>query len=224
MGPQENQNYTDGVQASLYENGVVIANEFAFDSGVCVLPVAEDAPESEGELASWSPVVILRLHAPYRVRRTNYRADKSTNPPVMPTPEKDSGTFVFVGGSLGVRNVLNQSYSTYDWTVNTDFLYVENNVSRNRDGYVLGVPPWKTVSSAANEAGIAAATPTVGAVAHAGREVLVAKNMGDNISPDAASAGTYLYNMPSYLPGTFFSDNLVNGGAPVTPVPQDQQA
>lgn len=209
------QNHTDGVQASLYDQGVEIDNVFEFDPGVCVLPVAEDPPDSEGELATWSPVVILRLHAPYRIRKTRYDASKSNNPPVMPTPEKDSGNFVFLGGALGVKNSMNQSYHSFDWRCVSEYSYVENNVSRNQDGYVLGTGPWNTLTAEINKLNFSPSARTVGAVAHAGEEVLVAAGMGDAIVPDANSAGTYSYNMNSYLPGTFFSDNLVNGGQPV---------
>lgn len=216
--PQANQNYTDGVQAGQYENGVVVDNEFTFDPGVCVLPIAEDPPESEGELATWSPVVILRLHAPYRVRMTRYDATKSNNPPVMPTPQKDSGNFVFCGGTMSVRNTLNQSFNTFDWMSNCVYTYVENNVSRNQDGYVLGIPPWDTVTSTINAAIYSPASPTVGAVAHAGPDVLLAAGLANAMqAPDQLSAGTYVYNMQSYLPGSFFSDNLINGGVPVVP-------
>lgn len=215
-------NPTDSVQGSLYEQGMEINNDFEFDPGVCILPLAEDPPESEGELATWSPVVVLRLHAPYRMRKTRYSAIKTNNPPIMPTPEKDSGSFIFVGGSLNVQNSLNQSYISFDWTVTTDFLYIENCVSRNQDGYVLGTPPWRWETNTINAMGNAQANAIIGAVAHAGPDVLVAANMGANIIPDLQSAGTYMYNMSNYLPGTFFSDNLVNGGIPVNPVPVQQ--
>lgn len=209
---------TDGVQSTLYETGVPIENTFEFDPGVCILPIAEDPPQSEGQLATWSPVVVLRLHAPYRIRNTKYSAIKSNNPPVMPPPQ-DTGNFVFLGGNLVVVTSLNQSFNSFDWQVGTQYSYVENNVSRTQDGFVLGVPPWMWQSSQINTINNNPATPTVGAVAHAGLEVLYAVTMGQNILPDRPSVGTYNYNMPSYLPGTFFSDNLVNGGTPVVPPP-----
>jgi hypothetical protein len=223
MPVSPSQNYTDSVQGSLYEQGMEISNDFDFDPGVCILPLAEDPPESEGELATWSPVVVLRLHAPYRQRKTRYNTAKTNNPPIMPTPEKDSGAFIFVGGTLSIQNVMNQSYISFDWLVQSEYIYVENCVSRNQDGYVLGMPPWRWETNAINAAGFAPAAPTIGAVSHAGSDVLVAAAMGGNIVPDQDSTGTYFYNMTNYLPGRFFSDNLINGGIPVNPVPPVSQ-
>lgn len=199
----------DSAQQPLYQGGVDIANDYAFESGVCVLPIAEDPPESEGELQTWSPVRVMRLHAPYRIRRQSYTARKQNNPPVVPEPA-DTGKFIFLGGAMGVSNVLNQGYANYDWVVSTEFSYVENCVSRPEDGLVLGAPPWDTDIEVVNRFNIQPATPTIGAISEAGAEAKVGFQMGVDTEAAEFDFGVYGYNNRSFFPGQFFSDELFN--------------
>lgn len=215
-------NPSDIVQAPQYEEGVSIQNTYDLDPGVCVLPIAEDPPTSQGELQTWSPVVILRLHAPYRVRNTSYDALKSHAPPIMPRPG-DTGKFVFVGGSLTAVNVLNQSYGSFDWAVSAQYSFVENCVSRTQDGFVLGSPPWPWLSSVVASNSF---PPTnnngIGAISQAGTDAQIGLTMAQtvpsltqplNIGLGAVvQPATYIYTIPSYLPGVFFSADLVDGG------------
>lgn len=210
MPPPQNPN--DGLQANNYTEGMAVNNLFDFSSGVCVLPIAEDPPESEGELATWSPVVVLRLHAPYRMRKTTYAADKSNTPPVMPSPQKDSGKLIFMGGQMNVTNRMNASNCMWDWTSICDFTYIENCVSRTQDGFVLGAAPWIYESSALEAMIVPPANPTIGAISEAGIEARIGYTQGQMVN--FANPLSYTYNIPSFLPGQFFSDQMVDGVVP----------
>lgn len=207
----------DNAQLDLYQVGVDVQNDYRLDPGVCVLPVAEDPPDaSSGQLAAWSPVAVLRLHAPYRVRRAKYREEKQNNPPVAPAPG-DTGAFVFVGGSIAFTNQLNSTFRNYDWVVGAEYVYVENCVSRNEDGFVLGLAPWTWDTTTLNLQNGGLTIPQFGAVAQGGPDVLVGFLQGqlavNGQTGDLNAA--WGYNTTSYYPGTFLSDDLTNGGQPV---------
>jgi hypothetical protein len=121
---------TDTNQAGrdLYQGGQGVLNEYAFDPGVCVLPVAEDDPGG----ADWSPVVVCRLHAPFRTRKTRYDSQKQQNPPVVPTPA-DTGAFVFSRPQDGLVLGL----PAYTWTSSLENLQgIGQATPANLDGAV----------------------------------------------------------------------------------------
>lgn len=202
------------VQTPLYYGGEDIKNAYAFMSGVCVLPLAEEPPTDEFELETWSPVVIARLHAPYRIRRVVYDVEKQNTPPVIPTPGVDAGKFVFVGGALGIHPVQNQTFTMWDWKVAAEYVYVEDCVSRPEDGFVLGTPPWEWQSTL--EAVLPPGTPTIGAISQAGTEPRMGYTAGETIDTEDGM-NPYFYSFPSYLPGAFLNDSLINGGEYQTP-------
>jgi hypothetical protein len=215
-----NINPIDQLQSVLYEQGCDISNVYTPRPGVCVLPLAEDPPTDPFELYSYSPVAVLRLHAPYRERRVSYVTNKDSAPPVVPAPV-DAGSFKFVGGTIGVHNTLRQDQLGFDWQTVTDYSFVELAVPLPGDGLVLGTPPWiwSPVALAVQSGTVQPAEPTFGSVATAGSEVLYAKGAGDSIDP---SSGAYAYQFPSYFPGTFFNNFLVNGGPPTISDPRPQ--
>lgn len=214
----------DQKQAPLYPAGVDIVNDYQFEPGVCILPLAEDPPEmsdeetgdNTGALKDWSPVVVLRLHAPYRVRRQTTSAKKQNTPPVVPSPA-DAGKFVFAGGAISIANALNMTNANFDWLVNTEYVFVENCVSRNQDGFVLGAPPYDTLIETGNSQafGILPSQlptgmgPEFGAVASAGSEAQTGWMMAQNLFSEANN-GVYGYNNRSFYPGNFLDDKLSN--------------
>lgn len=211
----------DDVQAPQgYPNGVGINNNYRLESGVMVLPVAEEPPTDVASLAAWSPVVTLQLHAPYRIRRVRYDTRKVQNPPIVPKPA-DAGAFVFLGGVVGISNSLNSTLGSFDWDVVTDYAFVENCVSRPQDGFVLGLPPWTWVTSQENslmfggalEVGAAiGGAGVVGAIARAGPDAKVGYQMGKQAALYISKNEGWGYNTPSFFPGDFFNGNLVNAG------------
>lgn len=220
------------VQAGLYPDGVGKFNEYDLVPGVCILPVAEDPPTSASELRDYSPVIVARLHAPYRIRRVRYDAKKDNNPPVgIPAPD-DAGKFVFVGGTISVQTRVNSSLVNYDWNVGAEYLFVENCVSRVEDGFVLGssmVPPAMAQENAQTVGGnvfapagslsvgaIGAALGTSGpqgAIVSAGVDAKTGYRMAQTIN----FFGRWGYNQDSFLPGEFFNDRIVNGDLNVQP-------
>ena len=183
----------DIYQAPLY-NGIGQGNEYTLVPGVCILPLAEDPPTTDQDLATYTPIVIAQLHAPYRLRKYNSVAHKQNNPPVVPSP-MDQGSFVFMGGNIQF-------------------------VSRVKDGFVLGSAfPYTTTS---DQAGIASylnnPTPTIGAIANAGNNAIAGYNLGNQIVPNDFSQyptgmnPQWSYSLAAFYPGNFFNDQLANGG------------
>lgn len=218
----------DLYQAPLY-NGIGQSNEYSLVTGVCILPLAEDPPTDPEELANYSPVIIARLHAPYRIRKYNSIAPKQNNPPVVPSPI-DQGAFIFTGGVIQFVTKLNNTGLAYDWIVNTGYTFVENCVSRLEDGFVLGsVMPYTTNSDQAGISAYGQTTPTIGAISSAGPNAIAGYNLGNLIAPltddngppqsggssDNLNTGmspNWIYNLGAFFPGNFFNDQLVNGG------------
>lgn len=202
--------YTD-VQAPLYKNGADVKNEYEMDPGVCVLPIAQDPPTSAGELSTWSPVVVLRLHAPYRIRKVRYDITKTNNPPILPSPQ-DAGKFVFVGGSIEFSTAANGTLVNYDWSTVAQYTYIEDCVSRVQDGFVLGRVPWNDPTAGTNAIYYGQGpNPQIGAVSQAGVDALAGYNMGISLLT-GISSGAWGYNQDSFFPGTLFNDQFVNGG------------
>lgn len=185
-----------------YLNGPGIHNRFHIVEGVCVLPVAEAPPTDAGELAEWSPVAVMRLHSPYRIRRSSFAATKQTRPPVLPAPGSE-GKFEFVGGSLDFATVPNAN--TFDWYCGTEFVYVENCVSRTIDGFVLGTGPFQF--PAQQQAELSTGNPLAsspGAISQAGGDAK--RGFSDQ------SNGPNSYTSMSFFPGLFFNSEMNNGG------------
>jgi hypothetical protein len=207
----------DSNQANLY-TAEGYNNAYELRPGVCILPLAEDPPSLEDGLESWSPVVVLQLHAPYRIRKVIHLSEKKNNPPPIPS-SADQGSFIFIGGSVSIQNTLNTTFCNFDWSVGCVYTFVENCVSREQDGYVLGSSPFTWASDAENKmSGYSA--PTVGAVAHSGVDVLVGYRQGLQIVGNLVTGNLqerWGYNTPCYYPGTLVYSELVNGGTPIVP-------
>lgn len=198
-------NPNDIVQSTLYD-GITNANSYDMMPGVCILPLAEDPPTDLESLAEYSPVVIARLHAPYRIRKYNFSEHKQNNPPVIQTPE-DTGAFVFVGGSLSFYTQFNSTWWNSDWTVDGSYIYIENCVSRPQDGFVLGsVTPFTNDPDASATSYYTGDSEqpqiTIGAIAFAGDNAQAGFIYGQYI------AGLYQGSLPTEIDG--------NGGTPIS--------
>ena len=203
--PQQYPDDSRQAGGGLYEDGYPITNEYRFDPGVCALPVAEDPTDDP----TWSPVVICRLHSPYRVRTVAYRGSKNSTPPVAPAPES-AGRFTFLSGALSISNAPNATFQNFDWTVNADYVFVETCVSRKEDGFVLGSPPFLYAPTAENAAAAGYGSPQYGAVAAAGKAARLGYLMGNLATPGGDLAVNWGYNEPSFYPGNFLNSGLVN--------------
>lgn len=208
---QQSLNANDNSSATLYYEGPGITNSYHIEQGVCVLPLAEDPPVDPMALRLWSPVVLLRLHSPYRIRKTDLVTKKLSAPPVIPSP-KDTGAFVFLGGDLNFTTVVNGSQN-FDWTVQTTYLYAEYCVSDPEDGFVLGNPgfAYPTQNENASSMGGTPAVVSNGAIFYAGQDAKIGWAIANGFG---GLLGSGPYNTFSYFPGTFFNDNLMNGEAP----------
>ncbi len=222
--------FTQEQVAVNYLDGPTFINEYDLVEGVAILPVAESPPDNPSELQNWSPVVRIRLHSPYRIRTARFRALKQNGPPVLPGPG-DQGAFIFTGGSVLFNNVYVKN-GVFNWDCTATYQYVENCVSRTIDGFVLGVPaiPYpvtegllSVIGGVLGGAGIGGfAVPSPGAIAYAGDQAKIGWTSQNTLGPD-------LYNYPTFFPGVFFNDGLMNASlsstsgtgpsGPVQPVP-----
>lgn len=201
-------------QTLLYPEGMGLKNDYVFEPGVCVLPVAGVPPADIDANTDWSPVVVLRLHAPYRLRKMNYVVPrKQNNPPVLPTPG-NAGSFVFVGGTVNVVNYLNTSYQSFDWTAEANYVYVEDCVSRPQDGLVLGAPPFTSpVDQRYLDGGNKVPVPAYAGAVYTAGELAVA-GCNSLTSEGVVNSGLWQYSNPSYFPGVLFNDYIANAGPP----------
>src|ERR1700723_3620445 len=130
--------------------GYGIDNEYTLEEGLCILPLATPGPV-EGE----SPVAIIRLYNPYRIRKMKWAANKTGNPPVIPSPVTPStgepgnpdnnygnSYFTFLGGTLNLAlPTINNSAGGFNWGASGEYLYVETVPSNPDDGFVIGSYP-----------------------------------------------------------------------------------
>lgn len=204
-GPAVYANDQNG--SPLYKDGPGIVNAFRIVEGVFAIPVAEAPPTDPSELAAWSPVEMIRLHSPYRIRKTAFASTKQTRPPVMPSPGSE-GKFEFIGGDLGFSTVPNGP--SFDWSCQSEYVYVENCVSRTIDGFVLGMAPFQYPEQKQGE--LYAGNPTIsspGAISEAGSDARRGFSDQNN--------GPNNYTAISFFPGLFFNSEIANGGLGSSP-------
>jgi hypothetical protein len=207
----ETTNPFDSSQArvDLYDEAACLDN-YRFLPGVVCLPVAEDPPAVG--LNSWSPVVVIRIHAPYRERMSKYKLQKQQNPPILPKPES-VGKFVFTGGQIAIDKKLNTTAQRFDWACETEYVFVENCVSRPRDGLVLSYPPFSWLSDEENlVAGFPPGGSLTGAVSSAGSIAQNGYKIADAQSGDIQADGPWSYNTTAFFPGQLFNASILNGG------------
>lgn len=196
----------DQTQADNY-TGTQIDNEFSFEEGVVMLPVAlTDADIAAGK----SPVAIGRLHPPIRLKRVRYQAKKQNAPPILPAPTS-TGNFIFLGGKLNLPTpIINQTYTQFDWKATAEYIFVEDNRSEYEDGFVLTDPPWQYQSQSQNFSSLGGVVnPPNGAAAEGGLDVQVGYTMSLLIDPNSPAG--WGYNCPSFYPGIFFNAAIVDG-------------
>jgi len=207
-------------QVNFYEDADIL-NVYTFMQGICVLPIAEQPPTDLTALAAWSPVVTLQLHAPYRIRKYSSGTKKQNNPPVVAAPD-NSGAFVFVGGSIGFSCGFNQTMYNSDWNVDTEYVFIENCVSRPQDGFILGKLPASITVDTDNLVTVTPGSPTIGAVAQASQVAKVGWQQGISIlvtpsqnplpnDPGLLKDG-WTYNTQAFFPGQLLNGTMVNGG------------
>lgn len=206
----------DQYQPQLYDSTGAF-DEYEIVSGLVVIPIAEQPPESQSELIDWSPVRVVRVHPEYRIRRTSFRNRKTGSPPVLPSP-KSSGALIFLGGTLAFQQPqLNSSLVMYNWEGMGQYEFVENCRSSVDDGFLLTNKPFTQTIQAENQLAFQGGQQVaLGAVAQAGDDAKSGYVLAQQTS---LLTTNYSYSCPSYIPSLFFNEDLVNGAAPiVTPI------
>lgn len=190
-----------------------IANVYTVNPGTIILPLGESPPINPEELKVWSPVVILKIHSPYKIRNVRYASHKQNNPPHIPAPE-DSGSFVYLGGTISIVNAPNITAVGNDWTVISDYTYIENGVYLKENGLILGTPVYAPhyTSIAFRESGISNPNELFGSLRKSGHHILVDHK---NAVHYQFRNGIGSYVGGSFFPGYFFDSYLVNGGPPI---------
>jgi hypothetical protein len=217
----------DELQATLYKS-YNCDNNYRLVEGVVALPVAE---EPDADDPAWSPVVLVRLHAPYRVRTVSVAATKSNTPPMLPKPG-DAGAFAYLGSEFSIPTPsINADQRNFDWAAGATYTYVETVKPNATDGFVLGMTPWTWVTQLDNASVYGLATLATGSIENAGRVTAgaygatgAAADAGLDVATGVLQAGgvdfgspTYVYSTPSFYPSSFLNADIVNGG----PVPEE---
>lgn len=189
-------------------------NQYELVEGLFHLPVAENPPEDEQELAEWSPVVTVRAFAPHRIRHVQFATKKFGAPPVIPSPET-TGAFTFIGGAINFpAPILSADGTGFTWNVSGEYGFVETVRSSPDDGFVLGSDPIpNSVYQEMRKIYGGGGQPEQGAVASAGEEVRIGYAEGQAVD---FSNSYYSYWSQSYFPAVFLHTGMLNGET-VTP-------
>lgn len=186
-------------------------NTYAVETGRYILPVAEAAPTSQSELADWSPVDVIQVHAPYSIRKMDFATKKKGTPPVVPSPA-DSGSFLLLEAGLGFTGPsLSSNGLNYDWEVEGTYLYIQNTRFSTTDGFVLTGFPMPTDVQLLNRQQYSTQDPQVGPVSDSGLDVQTGYAQGLQVN---FADPYYRYNTPTYFPAKFLNGDLTIGGLP----------
>ncbi|QEL19831.1 hypothetical protein [Limnoglobus roseus] len=212
----------DNAQRALYGE-FESESYYSHDPGICWLPTGEPKPTDPEKLKTWRPMVPIQLYNPVRYRTVRSFGRKTGSPPLMPLP-KTSGRFEFQGGQTTVSQPVQASDGvSAEWSVQTDFTYVENaDPDYYNGGLVLGNAPYSTESNLAMDNFPAAylADPTL-------RERSPGPRRGEAMSrkinhglPNLGLPWTNgAYSENSYYPYTFTDGTMVSGGELPFPPP-----
>lgn len=187
----------DQYQVDLYKNGGT-NDTYSWATGTFVLPLAVTAS------ADQEPVVVVQAHAPYRLRTVRFRYTKQHTPPKLPKPVS-TGAFTFVGGAMTVPAPTPNINGTFEWQAAGQLNFVSAVYNDDSDGYILSSPPYVYRSQQGWGGGSSNAPLDV---QEAGIGPKVGWYLGNSLSFTDPS---YAYNEPTYLPGGFFSEDLLNG-------------
>ncbi|MDY3557605.1 hypothetical protein R5W23_000132 [Gemmata sp. JC673] len=184
-------------------------SEYTFDPGRFALPVAELPPTDPQELANWSPVVMVQAYAPQMKRTSRFYEKKTGTPPQIPTP-KDAGAFQILSGTLVFDAPIAHANGTkFDWGVAGEYTFIQAVRVDPKDGFLLNGLPIELETQRQNAIQYGQGTaPSAGPVVQAGQDAKVGYAQAQYIS---FSDPRYAYNTPTYFPGQFLSDTMLNG-------------
>lgn len=170
------------------------------------LPIAV----SEDDLENGdSPVVTVVAHAPHRIRRVVFCTKKAGGPPMVPSPES-TGAFTFLGGALHFDYPgFDATGTAHTWQVRGEYAFVETVKHTDDGGYVLGsvVIP-SAINFTLNQIYGGGQAPPEGAVQQAGPDVTMGYR--ESLGVDFTAA-TYSYHCPTFYPGRFLHNGMLNG-------------
>ena len=190
-------------------------DEFELKAGAYELPIAADPPTDLDALKTWSPVVVVQAHAPYRIKRVNFKAKKNGSPPQIPSPAS-SGALVFLGGTLVFPTPQpDMTTSTFNWQAMGRYEFIENCRSDNSDGFVLTGRPFTLQVQADNQNLPFAGNVDYGAVAQAGPDAQMGYLVGQAAQSDGLTDPYFAYTIPTFWPSMFLSADVLNGYAPI---------
>lgn len=201
----------DHRQHQLYDqNGSL--NAYELESGSYVIPLAEAAPTNAAELATWSPVAVIQVHAPYRMRRVYFKGRKNGSPPILPSPVS-AGASTFLWGTLAFQQpTLDATAGNLNWEGTGQYEFVETCRSSVDDGFLLLNNPFTQSFQVQVQQHFSPGTVPYGAVAQAGPEARIGYTIGSQMD---LTDPFYTYIIPSFVPGQFFNADMLNGHAHV---------
>jgi hypothetical protein len=185
-------------------------DEYTIVSGRVVLPLLEAPPTDPVALASWSPVAVVQLHEPYRVRNVQVSHIREKAPPLLPSP-KDSTRFKFLGGTyLLPRPSENFDGVTMTWEAGAELNFVEAGSTAWFTGFVMTEPPVVTSAEVVAKS-LVTPSETTRETANGPR---YGETVGNLVNHNAANLGlSKLEGAYSfyYYPSTFLTDSAISG-------------
>lgn len=209
----------DNPQAGRYTGAARVKHLTRFP-GQFVLPVADEPPADPEKRKTWSPVTVVRAHAPYQEEVDQFEYEKEDTPPVVPDMT-DAGHLVFLGGTLTVPTPSLNTAGGMTWTAAGEYHYVSDAVTDElkKTGVVIGQHPFVLTSQRRDAVFTGPASPASGDLPPEVELAGIGPRVGWRLASGAATgvgqsdpkAADYTYREPSYMPGSFFSDDLAVG-------------
>jgi hypothetical protein len=187
----------DQEQADFY-NGGGIATTHHLESGTFVLPLAVNPS------ATQPPVVVVQAFAPQRFMKVSFDMTKQMTPPRLPAP-KSVGVFSFLGGQIEAPAPTPNLNGGFEWQVGGELNFVSTVYNAPDDEYILASMPF-IYPTQEELGGVGTDAPLD--VQEAGVGPQTGWKQGQLVNFDNPN---YAYSEPSYLPGAFFSDDLLTG-------------
>ncbi|QEL19083.1 hypothetical protein [Limnoglobus roseus] len=189
--------------------------------GVCILPSGEPEPTDPEKRKLWKPVVAIKLHEPYRLRRSQHSYDRQNTPPLLPKVA-DSGRFIALGGSHTFAFSPSLDGQSVRYRGACDITFVEHANLRCVTGFTIGDEPYTVEQQRRMQ--VSPGVPYNGdesqIIVETSPETRKGQVLGSYINHADPYSGLEAYggcySVTSWIPDTCFSQSMISaGGLPV---------
>lgn len=192
----------DTVQSGLYQEGNKYVVSYKSNEGILALPLAEASPTDS------SPVEIVRLHQPNRIRTVEFENTKGRTPPFIPAPEDNDLEYLLSSEMLFPLPSINADVSSLVWQAMGRMEFVERGSWTVASGYRIGDYP------VLNTPGVLGGIMAVagGLAGLAAEDAYFGETLADNLgNPNAADYATKSYDYQRHFPSKFLVSELAKG-------------